>query len=75
MQLYEAAGVLRMDALMPGESAQDGRVRQILHEELLAVAERIKRRTTGLPSVLRYNPESSTRGESQGRLIAAPPRP
>ena len=74
-RLYEAAGVLKVDAFMLGESDQDGRVWQIAHEELLAASERIKRRTTGLPSLLRYDPEPSEGEESHGRPIAAPPRP
>ncbi len=74
-QLYEAAGVLQMDAIMLGESGQDGRVWQIAHEELLAAAERIKRRTAGLPSVLRYDPDPYEGEESKGRPIATPPKP
>ncbi len=74
-QLYEAASVLQMDAIMLGESGRDGRVWQIAHEELAAAAKRIKRRTAGLPSIMRYDPDWFEDGKSQGRPTAAPPKP
>jgi hypothetical protein len=65
--VYETAGVCQMDAHMLRESGQDARVWEIAHEELRKAADRIKRRTAGLPSVQRCEPPDE--------LVAIDPSP
>jgi len=55
--LHEAAGVCELDAHMLREVDKDGRVWAIAAQELRRAAARIEKRTAGLPSVQRCEPD------------------
>jgi hypothetical protein len=55
--LYQAAGVCDLDAHMLREVEEDGRVWEIAAQELRRAAARIEKRTAGLASVQRCEPD------------------
>jgi len=64
--LYDAAAVCGMDADSLRKLGQDDRVWRIAHDELREAADRIKKRTAGLPSTLRMSSEEETYQEVKG---------
>lgn len=64
--LYDAATVCGMDADALQRTGQDDRVWRIAQDELREAADRIKKRTAGLPSTLRTHADDDDYQEIKG---------